>query len=79
MNRNSSSVRFFGMLNQNSGRSLFLPYDITDVGNGIDLPIGRPMRKRRYNGGSGHARAGRGINSAKVGNLIVLKIKCTNV
>lgn len=63
MKRNSSSVRFFGMLNQNSGRSLFLPYDMTDVGSGIDLPTGRPIRNRKYSGGSWQARAGRGINS----------------
>lgn len=62
--RYSSSMRFFGMLNQNSGRSLFLPYDITTLlGNGIDLPTGLPMRSRKYSGGSAHARAGRGINS----------------
>lgn len=54
------------MLNQNSGRNLFLPYDITTLlGNGIDLPTGLPMRSRKYNGGSAHARAGRGINSKK--------------
>lgn len=63
MKRYSSSVRFFGTLNQNSGRNLFLPYDITEVGNGIVLPIGRPMRNRKYSGGSGQARAGRGISS----------------
>lgn len=53
------------MLNQNSGLNLFLPYDMTDVGSGIDLPIGRPIRKRRYNGGSRQARAGRGISSMR--------------
>lgn len=36
---------------------------MTDVGSGGALPIGRPIRKRKYNGGSGQARAGRGINS----------------
>lgn len=40
-----------------------MPYDITEVGSGIALPMGLPMRRRKYNGGSGHARAGRGINS----------------
>lgn len=53
------------MLNQNSGRNLFLPYDITYDGNGIVFPIGLPIRKRKYSGGSAHARAGRGINSEK--------------
>lgn len=62
-NRYSSSVRFFGMLNQNSGRNLFLPYDMTYVGNGIVLPIGLPMRNLKYSGGSAQARAGLGINS----------------
>lgn len=64
-NRYNSSVRFFGILNINSVFNLFLPYDITDVGNGITLPIGRPIRKRKYNGGSAHARAGRGISSKR--------------
>lgn len=62
-NRYNSSVRFFGILNQNSGRNLFLPYDITYVGNGIVLPIGFPIRNLKYSGGSAHARAGLGINS----------------
>ena len=52
-----------GTPNQYSGLNLFLPYDITDVGNGIALPIGLPIRKRKYNGGSWQARAGLGINS----------------
>lgn len=63
--RYNSSVRFFGTLNQNSGFNLFLPYDITYVGNGIVFPHGFPILKRKYNGGSAHARAGRGINSAQ--------------
>lgn len=50
----------------NSVFNLFLPYDITDVGRGIALPIGRPIRKRKYSGGSAHARAGRGISSTKI-------------
>ena len=54
---------FLGMLNQYSGLSLFLPYDITVVGRGVVLPIGLPILNRKYIGGSGHARAGRGINS----------------
>lgn len=54
---------FFGMLNQYSGRSLFLPYDMTVVGSGVFLPCLRPMRNRRYIGGSGQARAGRGMSS----------------
>lgn len=33
------------------------------VGSGVFLPILRPMRNRRYIGGSGQARAGRGISS----------------
>lgn len=37
--------------------------------SGVDLGMGLfnglPIRNRRYNGGSSHDRAGRGINSAK--------------
>lgn len=54
---------FFGMLNQYSGRSLFFPYDITVVGSGVVLPICRPIRSRKYIGGSWQARAGLGISS----------------
>lgn len=66
-------MRFFGILNQNSGRNLFLPYDITTLlGVGIDLPTGLPIRNRKYNGGSAHARAGRGINSKMINNTNVI-------
>ena len=34
------------------------------------LTMGLPMRKRKYNGGSGQARAGLGINSAKKQKLL---------
>lgn len=61
---------FFGMLNQYSGRNLFLPYDITVVGSGVDFPLWRPIRSRRYIGGSWHARAGLGISSA---NFVCVK------
>ena len=60
------SYRFLGTLNQYSGLNLFLPYDITDVGNGMALPTGLPIRKRKYNGGSGQALAGLGISSKNV-------------
>lgn len=51
------------MLNQYSGRSLFFPYDITVVGNGVVFPIWRPILSRKYIGGSWQARAGLGISS----------------
>jgi len=57
------TYRFLGTLNQYSGRNLFLPYDMTVVGKGTVFPIGFPIRRRKYKGGSGHARAGLGINS----------------
>lgn len=69
--RYNSSVRFFGILNQNSGRSLFLPYDTILVGDGMGLPTGLPIRKRKYNGGSAQARAGRGINSRIIRRILL--------
>lgn len=54
---------FFGMENQYSGRSLFLPYDITVGGKGVVFPSVLPILKRKYIGGSWHARAGRGMSS----------------
>lgn len=69
--RYNSSVRFFGILNQNSGRSLFLPYDTILVGDGMGLPAGLPIRKRKYNGGSAQARAGRGINSRIIRRILL--------
>jgi hypothetical protein len=61
---------FLGMENQYSGRSLFLPYDITVVGKGVDFPNCLPILKRKYIGGSWQARAGLGINS--------VELKCCN-
>lgn len=40
---------------------------MTVVGNGVVFPICRPIRKRKYIGGSWQARAGLGISS-KSGN-----------
>jgi len=45
---------------------------MTEVGSGMALPMGLPMRRRRYNGGSRQARAGRGMSSAEKTLLVGL-------
>lgn len=46
---------------------------MTVVPCGMALPMGLPMRRRKYNGGSEQARAGRGMSSVKFRRIQTVK------